>query len=249
MAALEAAEIHLNYFTKDTQVADKEVSHDKVTIADIEAEKLIIARIRERFPEHNLIGEEGSYGATESEYAWIIDPLDGTINYAKNLPHFCVSIGLVHQGKPAVGVVYDPMRKELFAASAGSGASLNGQTIRVSSTPDLTNSLLYTGFYYDRGKNMRKTLRQIEMFFKAGVIGVRRSGSAALDLCYVASGRGDGFWEHTLNIWDTAASMVILQEAGGRLTDWAGRFPGIGKSSIAASNGTIHEKILSLLKK
>ena len=246
-AAFKAAEVHLSYFQKSYGVSFKDVHHNVVTDADIESEKSIVQTIRSEFPDHNFICEEGKYENTGSPYTWIIDPLDGTVNFSRNIPHFCVSLALAYEETLIVGVVYDPVRKEMFSAVKGRGAFLGDVPVQVTDIRDLKQAVLYTGFYYDRGIKMKNTLRQIERFFLEGIMGFRRTGTAVLDLCYVACGRGEGVWEHKLSAWDTAASIVILREAGGRITDFTGRDLGVEDSSIVASNGYLHQTIIDII--
>ena len=191
-AAKKAAEIHLQYFLKDIKVSSKSSHFDLVTIADIESEDSIVSTIKEKFPNHNILAEEKNYEKTDSEYLWIIDPLDGTNNFSHNIPVFSVSIALSFRENVVLGVVLDPTRKELFYAEKDHGAFLNGLPIHVSQTEKINNSILSTGFYYDRGDKMVRTLRDIENFLLKGIVGIRRFGSAALDSCNVAAGRGTG---------------------------------------------------------
>jgi myo-inositol-1(or 4)-monophosphatase len=246
-AAKKAAQIHRRYFNKESFVRAKSSHYNLVTRADIEAERAIVEIIRNKFPEHNFIGEENEYAKTPSAFSWIIDPLDGTNNFAHGLPVFSVSIALAEQGELLAGVVYDPLRDELFTAEKGRGAFLNSRTISVSANSELKQSLLFTGFYYDRSLAMKRTLDDIHTFFSRGIMGLRRFGSAALDLCYVACGRADGFWEFMLNPWDFAAGALILREAGGRITDNRGTGLGLEPGYVVASNGLIHEPMLEVL--
>ncbi len=246
-AAREAGRIHLKYFKHGIGYTTKSTHYDRVTIADTEAEATVVSIIRQKSPEHNIIAEEGKYRKTASEYTWIIDPLDGTNNFSQGLPIFCVSIGLAKNGKLLLGCIYDATRKELFYAERGKGAFLNSKRIAVSDRSALRDCMFVTGFYYDRREPMRETLRQMESFLTKGIIGMRRLGSAALDLCNVAAGRVDGYWEFMLNPWDFAAGKVIVEEAGGRVTDRFGKEIGIQPSYVVASNGRIHRKMISLL--
>lgn len=220
---------------------------DLVTDADHAAEQLIISHIRARFPMHRFLAEEqGHIEPSPSPYLWVIDPLDGTTNFAHGYPAYCVSIGLEYQGRCILGVVVDPSRDELFTAAEGSGAQLNGQTISVSETSILSTSLLVTGFAYDIRETARNNLDHFAKFaLKAQ--GLRRTGSAALDLCYVAAGRFDGFWEVRLNPWDMAAGSVIVQQAKGQLTDFSGAELSIYGQELVASNGHIHQAMLTVL--
>lgn len=218
-----------------------------VTDADHAAEQCVIDSIQTRFPTHRFLAEErGPVEETPSPYLWIIDPLDGTTNFAHGYPAFCVSVGLEYDGRCILGVIYDPSRNELFTAIENGGAQLNGRSIHVSNTITLDSSLLVTGFAYDIRESPRNNLDHFSKFaLKAQ--GIRRTGSAALDLCYVAAGRFDGFWEVRLHPWDMAAGSVIVREAGGRLTDFRGRDLTIYGQELVASNGPIHSAMLEVL--
>lgn len=210
---------------------------DLVTESDRRSEELIVARLRKHFPDHGIIAEE-SGGAATAKYCWHVDPLDGTTNFAHGYPCFAVSIGLVEDGKPIVGVVFNPIANELFTAARGEGAYLNENQIRASPVEKLAHSLVATGF----PTHQRKKSSNINYYwqFTLRSHGVRRDGSAALDLCSVACGRFDGFWEFGLSSWDTAAGVLLVQEAGGLVTDLAGQPYRLGGPSILASNGRIH---------
>lgn len=221
---------------------------DLVTDADRASEAMIAARIRQSFPEHGLLGEEGTRATDprpDSSFRWVFDPLDGTTNYAHGYPHFAVSIALVEGDRALLGVVYDPMRDELFVAERGRGATLNGRPLRVSRTNDLIRSLLATGFAYDldaRAENMRMWDALLNI-----TQGTRRDGSASLNLCYVAAGRLDGFWERPLQPWDIAAGALIVEEAGGRVSSYTGgRFDPLGHEAVA-TNGLIHDQLLRVV--
>jgi myo-inositol-1(or 4)-monophosphatase len=222
---------------------------DLVTEADLAAEKLIIDRIRSYYPRHAILAEESgeavAVGDTSSEWRWVIDPLDGTTNYAHGYPCFCVSIGLEHNHKLELGVVYDPMRNEMFAAERGQGATLNDRRIRVSDVDELNKAMLCTGFPY----NVRERPDFARDFatFTMNAQAVRRDGSAAIDLAYVACGRFDGFWEDGLNPWDMAAGVLLIQEAGGRVSNFDDGQLSIYTKKVVASNGLVHESILNLL--
>jgi len=215
---------------------------DLVTDADRASEELISTGIRSVFPDHRLIGEEGARGAVEHHrkdhaFGWVIDPLDGTTNFAHRYPHFAVSIGLEHQGRPVLGVVYDPMRDELFVGRDGAGATLNGQLIRVSSTAELIASLLATGFPYDL--TARAESNALWQEFNGRAQGVRRDGAAALNLCYVAAGRLDGYWERPLQPWDMGAGVVIVQEAGGTISSLEHEGHNVYGREVVATNGPL----------
>lgn len=224
-----------------------------VTEADLAAERLIIERIKSYYPRHAILAEES--GATESviaiagssEWKWIVDPLDGTTNFAHGYPCFCVSIALERNGRIEVGVVYDPTRDEMFAAERGSGASLNGRRIQVSLVDELNSAMLCTGFPYDVRERPHFALDFTNFTMEAQA--VRRDGSAALDLAYVACGRFDGFWEDGLNPWDVAAGVILIEEAGGRVTDFVGGELDIYTPKVLVSNGRIHDQMMRVLKR
>ena len=208
---------------------------DLVTEYDKRSERLIVEAIGQRFPEHTILAEEGGTGGSDPQHRWIIDPLDGTTNFAHGYPVCCVSVAYEHQGELAVGVVYDPFRDELFRAVRGDGAWLNDLPLRVSATPDLAHSLLATGFPYNRSA-LDPVLAQWGRLIRLSQA-VRRDGAAALNLCYVAAGRFDGFWEGTLQAWDAAAGVMIVREAGGSVTDYHGAPWTLKERSIIAVNG------------
>jgi myo-inositol-1(or 4)-monophosphatase len=215
---------------------------DLVTEADRASEKLVVERLKSRFPDHGIMAEEGSGHESPSEYRWYVDPLDGTTNFAHGFPVFCVSLGLAFHGKRQAAVVYDPTRDELFAAERGLGAVLNGEKLSVSKTPKLQQSLVGTGFpSHKRHKNPN-------IYFYHQITlrshGVRRAGSAALDLTSVAAGRLDGFWEFNLNAWDLAAGILIVEEAGGNVTGMHGEPVEITDRDVVATNGLIHAELL-----
>lgn len=220
---------------------------DLVTEADLAAEKAVIKTLRRHFPRDTILSEETGRLPAMPERVWIVDPLDGTINFAHNLPFYAVCIGLQVQDRVVLGLVYCPVLQERFEAWEGGGAFLNGAPIRVSKTASLLESLVATGFPYsvrdDAGSVVRR-LRQVLVRAQ----GIRRAGSAALDLCYVAAGRFDGYWEQGLKPWDTAAAALIAQEAGGRLSDFDGRPFSPYAPTVAASNGLIHEEILEAIR-
>jgi len=221
---------------------------DLVTQIDLRSENFIAARIAKSFPTHALLAEESGQSKNRSSHQWIVDPLDGTTNYAHGYPAFCVSIGLEVEGKMVVGAVYDPVRDELFSAADGHGAHLNRRRIHVSDETSLSQSLLATGFPYDIAESRVDNLENFGHMYKAAR-GIRRAGSAALDMCYLACGRFDGFWELKLHAWDTAAGLVIVQEAGGQITNLAGRRFSIYDGAILASNGKIHRQMQKVLAK
>ena len=228
---------------------------DLVTIADRTVEKLIRTRLGEVFPEHGIYGEEGTRDRMEGEYRWYVDPLDGTTNFAHGFPHFCVSMGLEQRpahlkpeedGTLVAGIVYDPMRDELFTAERGKGAHLNGRPIHVSAIPELAEALLATGFPSRKRHDSPNVHFYQEFTLRSH--GVRRAGSAALDLAYVAAGRLDAFWEFNLNPWDTAAGILLVEEAGGSVTDFSGNPYRLDSREILASNGKIQKELVALFE-
>jgi len=219
---------------------------DLVTQIDTLSEKTIVAHIQSHFQDHQILAEEGNNQTSDSPYRWIIDPLDGTTNYAHRFPCFCVSIAVEYQKTIEIGVIYDPIRKELFVAEKGKGATLNQQPLSVSSRPILKEALLVTGFAYNLRDNPNNNLNHFSRLLMRAQ-GIRRMGSAALDLCYVAAGRLDGFWELNLKPWDTAAGSLILTEAGGQVTDFSGKTFLIDKPEILATNGKIHQEMVDVL--
>jgi len=220
-----------------------------VTEADLASESHIIERIRSYYPKHAILAEESGEAVikgVDTNWKWIIDPLDGTTNYAHGYPCFCVTIALEHDGEVVLGVTFDPTRDELFAAERGRGATLNGKPIRVSSTEKLGDSLIVTGFPYDFKQKPNFARHLTDFLFHSR--GVRRDGSAAIDMAYVACGRFDGFWEEGLNPWDVAAGTLLIEEAGGVVTYYDGSKYSIYQPPICASNGGIHSQMLDVLK-
>jgi myo-inositol-1(or 4)-monophosphatase len=238
--AREAGEILREGFERPKTITYKgEV--DLVTESDRRSEELVVSRLKKHFPDHGIVAEEGSGTATSTKYCWHVDPLDGTTNFAHGYPCFAVSIGLVEDSKPIVGVVFNPVANELFAAVRGEGAFLNEKRIRVSAVETLANSLVATGF----PTHLRKKSSNMEYYwqFTLRTHGVRRDGSAALDLCSVACGRFDAYWEFGLSSWDTAAGVLLVEEAGGTVSDLTGQPYGLGGPSLISSNGRIHMEL------
>lgn len=219
-----------------------------VTEMDTRSERVIVETIMSAFPGHGIMAEEEARIQTGSGFKWIVDPLDGTTNYTHGYPCFSVSIALEREGVVILGVVYDPMRDELFHAQSGQGAYLNGRGISVSKTDTLIQSLLATGFPYDRKESEKNNLDYFHALLMASQE-VRRDGSAALDLCYVASGRFDGFWELKLHPWDVAAASLIVREAGGKVSDFTGEGFTLYDKQILASNGRIHGRMVEIMNK
>lgn len=219
-----------------------------VTEMDRRSERMIVETLSRSFPEHRIMAEEETIIENGSEFMWIIDPLDGTTNYAHGYPCFSVSVALEQSGVVILGIVYDPMRNELFTAVKGNGAYLNDERVRVSTTEQLIQSLLSTGFPYDRTVSKDNNLNYFSALIMASQE-IRRDGSAALDLCAVAAGRFDGFWELKLNPWDVAAGSIIVEEAGGTVTNLSGEAFSVYDKAILASNGKIHRHMVDVLKR
>ena len=222
-----------------------------VTETDTAVEGMIVARLRAAFPDHRILGEEGGFVVgdqpNDGGAIWLIDPLDGTNNFAHGFPHVGVSMALLVEGQPVVGVVCDPLREEIFAATAGGGVTLNGQPVRVSDTGRLADAFLATGFPYDRLVAPDNNVERLDHFLRRS-LGVRRAGAAVLDLAYVACGRFDGFWEIRLKPWDVAAGVLLVREAGGRATDFEGGPGCLSGEFIVASNGRVHDQMLRVIR-
>lgn len=246
-AAREAGAILQDYAARGFQIENKG-RINLVTEADLASERHITQLIGSHFPSHRILAEEGGASGHpgEDNYVWIIDPLDGTTNYSHGFPCYAVSIGIELHGKAVAGVIYDPTRDELFAAERGAGATLNGNKIRVSAVDHLERALVVSGFPYDVRERMEEYLPAWREFLKH-TQGARRLGAAAIDMCCVASGRMDGFWENGLNPWDTAAGWVIIEEAGGRVTKLDGSPFDNYSASLLCTNGAIHDQMLAVL--
>lgn len=248
-AVLHAGAMQRAHFGTDVRVGKKGVI-DLVTQVDVEVERWFRGMIGERFPSHAVLAEELADRAgapARPKHCWVFDPLDGTVNYAHGLPIFCASLALEVDGAPVVAAVYDPLREELFTAERGAGARLNGAPLRVSGTPALVDAMLCTGFPYD----VHETVDEVVGLFGAFVAeaqAVRRLGSAALDLCYLAAGRFDGFWEQRLHPWDMAAGALLVTEAGGRVSTMAGAPFDSREGSIVATNGLLHDAMLATIR-
>jgi myo-inositol-1(or 4)-monophosphatase len=247
-AARDAGRVLIEKFGAAGLRVSKKGDINLVTEADLASEALIIERIRSHFPKHTILAEESGQTAVvdaSNEWKWIIDPLDGTTNFAHGYPCFCVTIALEHKGEIVLGVTYDPTRDEMFSAERGRGASLNNKPIRVSDTEQLSEALVVTGFPYDF-KSRQNFARHLNEFMLSAR-GVRRDGSAAIDMAYVACGRFDGFWEEGLNPWDMAAGVLLIEEAGGQVTTYTeGKF-NIYQPPVLASNGLIHAQMAEVL--
>jgi len=219
---------------------------DLVTEADRAAEECMVGMLRNYFPGDDVLAEEGDYARRSSERCWVLDPLDGTTNFAHGFPWFAVSLGLVYGGTPVAGVIYNPYFEELYVAERGGGASLNGRPLSVSATPSLADALLATGFPYDRKRSAANNYDHF-VHFQQAAQACRRPGAASLDLAAVAAGRFDGYWEMKLKPWDMAAGVVLVEEAGGRVTDFRGDPFDLYGAEVVASNGLIHSAMLDVL--
>jgi len=243
-AALKGGRVLLEFLDSDLEVSAKG-PRNLVTAADLAAERTIIDTIRHHFPQDSILAEEsGVHGA--GEHQWVIDPLDGTTNFSHRYPFFSVSLAYRVEGRIQLGVVYDPVAKELFSATLGGGAQLNGKPIRVSDQSDLRHGFLATGFSYD----YEEMETNLDLFAQVSrrVQAVRRDGSAALDLCYVACGRFDGYWELSLSPWDMAAGWLVVEEAGGRVANLDGSPFQLEERTVLASNGRIHHDLIEMLR-
>ncbi|MDX2499385.1 MAG: inositol monophosphatase family protein [Deltaproteobacteria bacterium] len=245
-AAKKAAGILQSRFGNISRIR-KKAAEEIVTEADTESEKEIIAIIRSSFPGHGILSEECGMMNPSSEYRWIIDPLDGTVNFAHQVPIFCISIALTFNGEVVLGVVFNPLSGELFSAVSGKGAQLNARPIKVSSVADISASLLVTGFAYNVNEIFNPVITRYGNCLKVAQ-GLRRLGSAALDLCYVACGRFEGFWEQNLKPWDTAAGCLIVAEAGGLVTTFSNQPFTVDHLEILATNEYVHGQMIELLK-
>jgi myo-inositol-1(or 4)-monophosphatase len=241
-----AAELR-RYMNQSFKISNKEGINNLVTEADYASDKAIMEVIRKHFPDHYILSEEAGDMAQDSEYKWIIDPIDGTVNFANGIPICCVSIGIEHNGTMLMGAVYNPFMNEFFLAERGKGATLNDQPIHVSQKDKVITSCLVTGFPYTYLDEPNGPLQTFERFIRRG-IPVRRLGSAAIDLCWVAAGRFDGFYEHKLQAWDSAAGYIIVEEAGGKVTNLKGDTYSPYQPGIIASNGQIHAELLEWIE-
>jgi myo-inositol-1(or 4)-monophosphatase len=241
--AREAGSLLAELFTQPLEISYKRRS-DLVTVADRRSEALIVGRLRERFPDHAIVAEEGGNHRSSSDYCWYVDPLDGTTNYAHGFPIYCVTLGLAYRGEVIAGVVYDPTHNHLYSVERGAGAYLNDQRLHVSAIEKLSEGLVATGFppfATNHDLNIKFYFHFTELSH-----GIRRAGSAALDLCNVAAGRFDGFWELKLNPWDKAAGTLLVTEAGGRVTDVQGGAFNLLGDDVFASNGLVHDQMLKV---
>ena len=245
--AVEAGADQLkHFFNGKFKISNKEGINNLVTEADHAAEKAIIDIIQKEYPDHFILSEETGEIKTNSEYKWIIDPIDGTVNFANGIPICCVSVGLEKAGQMIMGAVYNPIMNEFYFAQKGFGASLNDKKIAVSSKSEVIRSCLVTGFPYTYLDMPNGPVQVFEKLLRAG-IPVRRLGSAAIDLCWVAAGRFDGFYEHNLQAWDSAAGFLIVEEAGGKITDFEGNYYSPYQPRLLATNGKIHDELRGII--
>jgi len=247
-AAKAGGEVARRCFKRGVTLRSGKESYNLVSDADVESEQQIGRIIREAFPDDAILGEESHKDDTAADRLWIVDPIDGTNNFAHGVPHFSVSVGFLEQGEPRVGVVYNPIRDEMFTAVRGEGAYLGGERIGVNEHESLDQVLVGVGFYYDRGRMMEATLEAIQELFGHHIHGIRRFGTASLDLCQVACGMFGAFFEYELSPWDIAAGRLILTEAGGRITTALGQPLPLQKCSVLASNGKLHEAMLEIVR-
>lgn len=251
LSAVEVAKMAgeiINSMNGKADIAEKGQNFNLVTEADTAAEECILGALGEQFPEDTFLGEESATDADlTASRLWIVDPLDGTTNFAHGIPHYAVSIAFARNGVVQCGVIYNPVSGELFSAERGNGAACNGRPISVSAASELTKAVIATGFYYERGPLMERTLESLRLLYKANIRGMRRMGSAALDLCYVACGRFDAYFEYRLSPWDFAAGMLLVEEAGGVFTDSDGNNNGLLSKGVTSSNGSLHDAFCSIV--
>jgi myo-inositol-1(or 4)-monophosphatase len=250
-AAQVGSRIIAHYFERGVEMRSKgsTETYNLVSDADLESEKAIVKAIHSHFPEHEVLGEEEAQGSIEAEHLWIIDPLDGTNNFAHRIPHFAVSIAYYFRGEAQAGVVVNPIRGECYWAERGKGAFERDRRLEVCRSTSLDQVMVGVGFYYDRGAMMEATLAAVHEFFKQHIHGIRRFGTAALDLCQVADGLYGTFFEYQLFPWDFAAGRLILEEAGGKISDGRGADLPLTKTSVLATNNLLHAAALDIVKK
>ncbi|MCA9051863.1 MAG: inositol monophosphatase [Planctomycetaceae bacterium] len=248
-AADAAGRVLAAFYRKGVTIRTKEASVDLVSDADLMAERSCAQVIHQHFPDHSILAEEELKADVDTEHLWVVDPLDGTTNFAHQIPHFAVSIAYVHKGISQLGVIFNPIRQDWFIAERGRGAMHNGRPIRVSKQAALNEALIGTGFYYDRGEIMEATLASIGRLFRQQIHGIRRFGTASLDLSAVASGQFGAYFEYQLSPWDFAAGKLLVEEAGGRVSTCSGEELPLQKSSVLASNGLLHDQVLDLVRR
>ena len=247
LAATAAGDIVARYFRDGVAMRGKE-SYNLVSDADVESEQAIVEEIRRHFPEHVMLAEEAHRGDAAAEHLWIIDPLDGTNNFAHDIPHFAVSVAYYHQGQPACGVIFNPIRDDWYTAVRGEGAFHNGRKVQVGQQTRLDEVLVGVGFYYDRGAMMEATLAAVGDLFRQKIHGIRRFGTASLDLCQVGCGIFGAFFEYELSPWDFAAGRLFVEEAGGRVTTARGEPLPLANTCLLAANKTLHEVMLPIVR-
>ncbi|HRX83069.1 MAG TPA: inositol monophosphatase family protein [Pirellulaceae bacterium] len=245
IAARAGGEVLSRYFQTGV-IADHKndvETYNLVSVADVEAEQAIVEVIRRQFPNHAVLGEESHHDDAKSEHLWVVDPLDGTTNFVHGIPHYAVSIAYYHQGKPKCGVIFNPSRDDWYEATAGGGAFHNGKRVSVCSSETLDKVLVSVGFYYDRGEMMEATLAAVRELFHAQIHGIRRFGTAALDLAQVGCGLFGAYFEYQLSPWDFAAGVLFVEEAGGRVTTSLGEPLPLRKTDVLATNRVLHEQV------
>ena len=235
--------------TPGSEAHEPSLSYNLVSDADLDAERTILDRIRSARPHDAVMSEETHQEMRTAERLWIVDPLDGTNNFTHGIPHFAVSIGYLEGGQPKLGIVHNPVTGDWFVAQSGRGATLNGKRLSTTSADRLDECLVGVGFYYDRGAMMRATLEAVESFFGNSIHGIRRMGTASLDLCYVAAGRFGVFFEYELLPWDYAAGALLVTEAGGRITDGRGRPLSWGRTSVVAASKRLHAPAIEIVER
>lgn len=245
-AARAGGRVVAQYFRDGVSMRSKE-TYNLVSDADVESEHAVVEVIRRYFPAHAVIGEESHEGRTDAEHVWIVDPLDGTNNFAHGSSHFAVSVAYYRSGEPQCGVVLNPVNDELYTAESGQGAFCNGERAKVGEQSQLDQVLVGVGFYYDRDKMMEATLAAMRDLFRRHIHGIRRFGTASIDLCYVGQGKFGAFFEYELSPWDFAAGRLFVQEAGGRVTTCTGGRLPLARTSILATNGRLHDAMLQVV--
>jgi myo-inositol-1(or 4)-monophosphatase len=247
-AARLGGTILAGFYEHGVEVRSKQAA-DLVTDADVESERAIVDLIRRECPGHAILAEEAHAADVHAEHLWIVDPLDGTTNFAHHIPHFAVSVAYYHHGEPVCGVVWNPIRDDWYEATRGGGARHNGAAARVSAESQLNQTLIGIGFYYDRGAMMEATLAAVRDLFRKNIHGVRRFGTAALDLCHVGCGLYGAFFEYLLSPWDFAAGRLFVTEAGGRVTTCTGDPLPLARSTVLASNSLLHDAVLEIVRR
>jgi myo-inositol-1(or 4)-monophosphatase len=248
-AARAGGEILSKYFREGVVIEQKsdDESYNLVSVADVEAEQAIVDVIRRKFPDHSVLGEESHHDDVNAEHLWIVDPLDGTNNFVHGIPHYAVSIAYYHQGKPKCGVIFNPSRDDWYEATAGGGAFQNGQQVGVSKADSLDKAIVSVGFYYDRGEMMEATLSAVRDLFRAQIHGIRRFGTASLDLAQVGCGLFGAYFEYQLSPWDYAAGVLFVEEAGGRVSNCFGETLPLKKTHLLASNTRLHAQVQAIV--